>query len=186
MNLTAVVLIIVSFPASLVADAWGTQKMAAPPRFYIDKENCPGEGCTYKGPWTIQKTTPAFARPDARSPKLGRFIAGHSAVALTGEVQTIPGRFVVRKAHEKYRVGDVLWLYTYLGEGYFNIWYGGKMYPEAMHFTPYGPARGCEESPDCWGRLVRTPKSTWWIKLKDQKGLTGWTTEANLKGGSIY
>jgi hypothetical protein len=183
MNLLALVLIIVSFPVSLVDDAWQTRKIAAPPRFYIDKGACPGEGCIYVGTLKIKRTTFAYARPDAGSLKRGRFMAGDDAVPLTGEVHSIPGRFVVRKARGKYKPGDVLWLYTYLGEGYFKIWHGGKMYPESMEFGHYGRARGCEESPDCWGDLVRKLKMTWWVKIKDKNGLMGWTKWENLRGG---
>lgn len=57
------------------------------------------------------------------------------------------------------------------------------MYSEAMSFSPYGTAKGCEESPHCWGDLDRELKMTWWVKIKDKNGLTGWTKRENLGSG---
>ncbi len=84
MNSIALILIIASFSASLTDDAWKPQKMAAPPRVFVDKGACPGEGCRYVGTLKIRKTTFAYARPDESSPKRGQFIAGNDAVPLTG------------------------------------------------------------------------------------------------------
>jgi hypothetical protein len=191
MNLTAFVLVVAIFLTSCGADSRKPrgvtdrtpQEMTDPPQLYIDKGVCPGEGCRYVGTLKIMKTTFAYARPDQGSRRWFQFMAGDDAIPLTGEVHSFPGRFVVRKARGKYKPGDVLWLYTYLGEGHFKIWFGGKMYPEAMSFSPYGSAKGCEGSPHCWGDLVQELKTTWWVKIKDKYGLTGWTKRENLGGG---
>lgn len=86
-----------------------------------------------------------------------------------GEVHTKAGKFVVRKESPPYKVGDVLWVYTRLGEGYYRVWHAGAMVAEEIFVAPDHP------NPDDWGYFETAPGSTWWIGLRKQDGLEGWT-----------
>lgn len=77
---------------------------------------CPFECCTYRA-WNTKADTVAYAKPDANAKVVGLLKAGGTVEAITGEVHATPVRFVVKKAHAEYKPGDVLWVYTYLGEG---------------------------------------------------------------------
>jgi hypothetical protein len=135
--------------------------------------------------WRTKETTVLYARPDARSPRVGKVIAGSEVVAVTGEVHVIPGRFTVKKAiespkpEESFKPGDVIWLYTYRSGGVFKIWFDGKMYSADL---PFGMSF---QRPAKTTRLPRVvefgemedPNMTWWIKFKSEKGLVGWTTQ---------
>jgi hypothetical protein len=151
-----------------------------PPAIYIDKGACPFECCTYRR-WKTEKTTIAYARPDKRSRRIGKFRAGSNVNALTGEVRTMPGKFVIIKAHEKYKPGDVLWVYTPLGEGFYKVWFKGKMYQEGLEYMS-GPFEQsyprCEETPECWGKLEKDLQIEWWVKIKGSNGIVGWTNQA--------
>src|SRR3954466_4676007 len=83
---------------------------AKPPAVYVDKGACPFECCTYRR-WKTDKTTVAYATPDKKAKAVGKFVAGTNVVAITGEVRTVPGKYLITKAHGKYRPGDVLWVY---------------------------------------------------------------------------
>lgn len=156
-----------------------------PPIIFIDKGACPFECCTY-GKWKTEEKVVLYARPDKRSKIIGSVPAKAKVTALTGEVRTVGGRFVVKKQFEKYQPGDVLWLYTYLGEGVFKIWYKGKMYEEKLGFSPYGGSMGsrCEVKELCWGEMDKELDQTWWIKIKTAKGVTGWTTQSENFSGA--
>lgn len=158
---------------------------ARPPSFYIDKGACPFECCTY-GNWKTKKTTSAYSLPNLRSKRVGRFVGGSNVLALTGEVHSVPSRFIVKKRHGKYRPGDVLWTYTNLGEGYVKIWFKGKWGQEELGVTP-PPGQTCAQSRYCWGELMNEGNSTWWIKIKSADGWIGWTNEAeNFCGTCEY
>src|SRR5207253_7980679 len=119
-------LMILSMTASfLLLSSLEIYSQAKPPAFYVDKGACPFECCVYRK-WKTLKTTSAFALPNARSKSVGKFAAGSNVVAVTGEVHSVPGRFVVRKRHGKYNPVDILWTYTYLGEGIVKIWFNGR------------------------------------------------------------
>ena len=155
---------------------------AKPPAFYIDKGACPFECCVYRK-WKTVKTTSAFALPNARSQSVGKFAAGSNVVAVTGEVHSVPGRFVVRKRHGKYNPGDILWTYTYLGEGIVKIWFNGTWDEEQLGDAPT-PGQSCQASKYCWGENLQEAKSTWWIKIKSREGWVGWTNQGKNFCGS--
>ena len=51
----------------------------------------------------------------------------------------------------KYRPGNVLWVYTPLGEGFYKVWFRGKMYEEALEFMsgPYDAPRKLDRELRC-------------------------------------
>jgi hypothetical protein len=157
------------------------------PATLVDRGACPFECCAYRQ-WKTEKTTTAYARPDKRSKRVGKFVAGTKVAALTGEVRTVAGRFVVKKAYQKYRPGDIIWVYTYSGEGLFKIWFKGKMSEENLGFSPYGGSMGkrCEATEQCWGELEKELRMTWWIKIKSADGWVGWTNQGeNFSGADL-
>jgi hypothetical protein len=95
---------------------------------------------------------------------------------MTGEVHTVGGRFVVKQPHGRYKIGDVLTVYTYLGEGHFKVWFGGRMYQENLDFSPYGGSAGtrCAVPRYCWGELTRELDMVWWVKLRLSDGRIVW------------
>jgi hypothetical protein len=149
----------------------------AAPKIFIDKGACPFECCAYRK-WKTEANTTAYARPDKNSEIIGTFKAGTTVEGLTGEVRVQPARFVVKKLHAGYRPGDVLWVCTYLGEGFFKVWYQGKMFEEELGFSPYGgsPGKRCEQQSDyCWGELEKELSFTWWVKVRSSEGWVGWS-----------
>ena len=155
------------------------------PVTYIDKGACPFECCIYRR-WKTLKNTLAYVSPDKSSKRVVVFKAGTWVRGLTGEVRTLtPGKFVVQKAHEKYKPGNVPWVYTSQGEGYYKVWFGGRMIQENMY--PMGwtiPHQGltCETTPDCWGNLEVPQKTVWWVKVRSSTGWIGWTDQTDNFG----
>jgi hypothetical protein len=145
---------------------------------YVDKGACSGEGCGY-GRWQTTQATIAYAAPDERSRQIGYFRVGTKVAALTGSVYTVPGQFVVKKAHGKYKVSDVIRVYTYHGEGWFKVQFRGRWYREDLGFSPWGGGAGkrCEVTAYCWGELKTELKTTWWVRVKSAEGWIGWTNQ---------
>ncbi len=154
------------------------------PDIFIDKGACPFECCTY-GSWEVKRATKAHASPDIHSSQIGEFKVGSKVEAITGEVHTVPKKFVVKKTHKKYVPGDVIWVYTYLGEGVFKVQFKSKISEEDLGFSPYGGTGGtrCQTSKYCWGELEEELSSTWWIQIKSADGWVGWTNEGENFGG---
>jgi hypothetical protein len=170
-----------------VAFGINAKPQTSPPAVYVDQGACPFECCTYRK-WKTEKTTIAYALPSKSSKRVGTFKAGSNVRGLTGEVRTtVPGRFVILKKHGQYKPGDVLWVYTPLGEGFYKVWFNGKMHDEELDYMS-GPFEQtmprCEDTADCWGKLERELQVEWWAKIRSADGWVGWTNET-LNFGNI-
>ena len=149
------------------------------PPFLVEEGACPGEGCEY-GTWRVLRSAVLRAQPSTRAKVVGRCEAGSKVEALGGRVRTVAGRFVVSKPHDPFRPGDVIWVYTYRGEGSFTTWFRGKFSQQDLGFSPWGGATGvrCETERGCWGRLDQRLRFTWWVQVRNADGVTGWTNAA--------
>jgi hypothetical protein len=47
--------------------------------------------------------------------------------AIDGEVWVVPTPMIVVFKHEDFRVDDKVYLLTYLGEGWMEVWFKGEM-----------------------------------------------------------
>jgi hypothetical protein len=149
------------------------------PTLYVDKGICPGEGCSIESEdrAKVIKSTTVYVNPNSRSAPRFNLSVGEVVSSLKSEVHTVAGRFVVKRDYEKYRAGEVLWVYTYLGEGNFKVWNRGKMYQEDLGFSPWGGGVGkrCElDNAFCWGELEKELEMIWWLKIKSKDGRKGW------------
>jgi hypothetical protein len=163
-----------------------SKRMAKPPALYVDQGACPFECCQY-GEWTASKPAPVYAQPVAGAQSLATVTTGTKIKAITGEVRTRAGRFVVRKPmismrtnangeQERYKPGDVIYVYTYHGEGHFTVWFAGMMYDESLGFSPAGGGSGRrgESDREGMGELDKELESTWWVRAKLPNGQIVW------------
>src|SRR5262245_57492269 len=155
------------------------RSQSKPPIVYVDHGACPFECCTYRK-WKAEKATVLYSRADKRAPRVGRIASGSSVVALTGFVRTRRGKFVITKRHDKYKAGDLLWVYTTLGEELYKVWFKGKMYEEKLDYMN-GPFEqsvpSCEQAPACWGKLEKPLQVEWWVHIRTRAGRVGWTDQ---------
>jgi hypothetical protein len=148
-----------------------------PPEYYVDRGACPGECCTY-GTWKAEQSVDLYETPSAEARIVGRVEVGSYVDARTGDVHTTAGKFVVRKDSPPYRAGDVIWVYTYLGEGYYLVWRAGEMLAEEISVRPD------HQKPDDWGYYEKAPASDWWVKVSTKDGLEGWTNRPKRFSGN--
>ncbi len=178
-SILAALSLFVVMPALLFA------AQTSPPKVLIDKDICPGEGCSKEGNARATKSTKVYAEPNENSSAIWEFTPGVVVTSSGSEVHTAGGRFVVKRAYENYQPGDVLWVYTYIGEGVFKVWHEGKMYEEKLDFSPWGGSAGkrCEKDDgSCWGELEKELEMTWWLKAKSIDGQEGWIrVDGNLE-----
>ncbi len=137
-----------------------TTREQKPPNVYIDKGACPFECCTYRE-WVARTDVTLLDSPNGKR-VVGRVKKGQKVLALTGEVHSVPLRVV---AYHDYpdagvKAGDTVYVLHYVGEGYWKVWYDGKLV-EIEDFPGKGPK----------------PKTTWWVKLKTSSGAIGWAVE---------
>ena len=146
---------------------------------FIDKGACPGEGCTYGERWVARSVVELLKAPDSTTPIIATVKSGEAVRTVTGEVHTIPGRFVVYRRHEEFQPGDEVLVYTYLGEGVFRIRHNGQLKETDLDFGPGGGSSGkrCEVQARCWGTLQEELQFTWWVLVRTPAGTEGWVRD---------
>jgi hypothetical protein len=151
---------------------------AAPSDVFVDAGACPGEGCVYGERWTARDSLELRAEARDSAEVVATLAPGDPVKTVTGEVHTRPGRFVVTRARDGFAPGDVLLLYTYIGEGWYRARHGGELVRVDLGFGPRGRRCRTRDAEGCWGVLERPPESRWWVKLRTTAGVEGWTLDS--------
>ena len=155
----------------------------APPKVFIDRGACPFEGCTYRR-WTVTSDTALYGQPEGTKP-VGEVHKGETVDAIDGEVHVVPTPMTVVFNHEDFHRGDRVYLLTYLGEGFMEVWFEGKISVEEVLFLFTGDdlwPTCLQASADCWGRIEKREPFDWWILIKPHQGKSGWTKESDHFG----
>jgi hypothetical protein len=140
-----------------------------PPSPYSDRGACPFECCTYRD-WTANKTTTLYRQMRDGSTRAFTVTKGEVVRGLTGVVITTRSGIATATAdmmigpRENIRVrkGDTLYLLTYQGEGFFKVWYKGRLVTDV-------------EIDEQKMKVTRQPSSVWWVKVRNRKGQIGWS-----------
>lgn len=150
-----------------------------PPRVFVDEGACPFECCVYRK-WTVEQTTTLFAEKDRGSRVIATVHPFQVVQARTGVVYTRPAELEVVWDHGPFRRGEVVYVLTYQGEGFYKVWHRGKIVISDVFFPTDPP---CDRpSPACWGKLDSLPESTGWVQIETPAGQVGWTDQPDHFG----
>jgi len=145
-----------------------------PPDFYIDTKKCPGEYCEF-GQWKATADVSLFSKKSIKSTIVAHIKTHEKVRALTGDVHTKAGIFLLEipflhttanGSEHVHQPGEKIYIYTYGSEGYYKFWCNGKI------------GGGFSADTDGkWriGQWLRPVKSIWWVKIRTNKGVIGWT-----------
>lgn len=159
-------------------------KVSRPNSPFIDTQACPFECCKY-GDWIAKSELELMDRVDGTK-TIARVTAGEKIQALTGEVHTSPNEVEVIRDHEKYKRGDIFYLLTSQGEGFYKVWFKGEIFSEEIlfpGFTEKYDFKNCDSKKiECWGKIKNLNRnSVWWIKVKKKmEKLAGQNNQKNF------
>jgi len=131
------------------------QRRVGPPSVYVSKGACPFECCRY-GKWVATRRLVLLDHPGGHP--VANFSEGEQVLAITGEVITHPVRFKRSgdyPYHDEVPAGSAVYLLHPLGEGYWLVWYRGKIISIEAYDAPNVPYQ-------------------WWAKIKRHSGRIGW------------
>jgi hypothetical protein len=131
-----------------------------PPKVYIEKNHCPGEGCTY-GKWKTTENIVVFKEPNS-SKKTGTLLAGEIFTAISGNLYLTPIEQIVSESFEAYdSIGSILlepgrkyYILSDIGEGHTKVWVNGRIMISSD--SPYNSSQ------------------KWWVNIRTEKGEIGW------------
>ena len=144
---------------------------AAPYSFYPtnfeDFGVCPLQCCRYRE-WTVNKSTPIKAdRSDKSSivftAKKNEKVKGLTGVVIIAEAGQAKLLKPLLLNGERVKKGELVHLLTPLGKNNYKIWYRGKRVKDFNDMSHL--------------EVIRPPQSIWWVKVKNEKGQTGWSNQ---------
>lgn len=168
---------VVAFLSLLVALALGQAQNAGAPKLpFTDPGACPFECCQY-GEWTASVSQQAYKSSSRKSGLAFTIRSGEKVSALTGLVITRKaGLAIVRKqtSFEDITVpaGAKLFLLHRVGEGVDLFWYKGAAHSAELYVDQVRKAN--DQYP--WD-VISVPKTEWWVKVKNSRGVMGWLLE---------
>ena len=163
-----------------------SQQPAGPPIPYEDIGACPFECCTYRE-WTATAQVNGYTERSPSAAVAFVVASGDRVRALTGVVITTkPGVARVPKPIDLWTPSgplhvvpaDTLFLLTPHGEGHVTAWFKGRIYDQvdASMFTTINSV--CDTRPErCAGRVTEKATTEWWVRIRNLKGVRGWTNE---------
>lgn len=149
----------------------------------IDEKACPFEGCQF-GKWTVTEPVQLYStwrprRGPVRILNKGEVVTGVTGVYITYEASEI----LVTAPMSQYALvpGDMVYGYMNIGEGFFNAWFKGQWVEEFDGSTIEAPNGGCNRN--CTARLLKEGRTEWWVGIRAEDGVTGWTKESEKFDG---
>ena len=138
------------------------------PADWVQKGACPFECCRY-GRWTAQQPLGVVDAPARGARKITEIASGATFTAVTGETHTVAGILRLAKPLGARPAGDRVFVYDYVGEGFYRAWIDGGMKEIEIMTTPFGAS--AERATGTW---EREPEQTWWVKVRLRNGAEGW------------
>lgn len=151
-----------------------------PPSGYENWDVCPFECCTYRE-WSADDDIAIHKSRSERSRIVFRLHRGEAVYGLTGVVVTEkPGVIRIDKPVQdgffkgsdkpqlSLNAGDIVYMLSPLGEGFYLFWYQGKVYQSGLALAAMPGVDG------------REAKMIWWKLVKNRKGKTGWTNSSKF------
>jgi hypothetical protein len=172
---------LLALSAVISAQAPEGKAMLQPPLPYVDKGACPFEGCAYRE-WTALKDANLYDSWNTARKSVGTLHKGEKVTALGGVVITYrPGLIRLDRDYDALlKKGDTLLTYTYIGEGFAQVWTKGRFYDEFdISFTKWPDGSGCGNA-HCAATYVDLGLNEWWVELKRPKG-TAWVNMASAQ-----
>ncbi len=80
----------------------------------------------------------------------------------------------VVKPYDELKPGERIRIYDYEGEGDYGVWVHGRM-------TTYSCFWDEKQSETSEAVLERPPEMTWWVRVRNSKGKTGWLGLRNIE-----
>jgi len=132
--------------------------------------------------WTARNDIPAFDTWRDTQQRTDTIRKGEKVTAVGGLVVTYrPGMIHVDRdiPEAGLKRGDSILTYTFLGEGFSQVWINGRFYEDFdISFTRWPDGSGCGGA-HCAATYVDLGKKIWWAELKLKSGASVWV---NMEG----
>jgi hypothetical protein len=138
---------------------------------FIQHDVCPFECCQF-GKWTAKSLLKAHEEENDNAGIAFTIKPGEEFSALRGNVHiTKLGKLVIEKPFGSFVKDDNVYVLSYRGEGFYDLWYKGKI----LNLDS-------DNLDKVWSNssLVNYPNFTWWVLVRNKEGKQGWLRLRNI------
>ena len=170
MRLKSIIIVLASLLFFLSSASYA--QLLRPKVPYIQHNVCPFECCQY-GKWIAKSLLKAYKIEGGDSTVVFIIKPGEEFTAMGGNVHIMKlGEIVLNKSLDEFTKGDKVYVLSYRGEGYYDLWYKGKV---------------LDSTEKVWsnGELMEYPEFVWWVLVKNKAGKQGWLKLKNINGSGF-
>ena len=132
---------------------------------YIDKDACPFEGCKY-GNWLANSEMKVYQSEGDTTKVIHYLKSNEQFFAQTGNVHIIkPGVVLIKKKIYNYTVNDTIFVLTYLGEGWYKIYDGDKIFKSDYFWEVSDNENINLDNSKYSGVMISNIKMVWWVSI---------------------
>jgi hypothetical protein len=138
---------------------------------FMQLDVCPFECCQF-GKWTAKSLLKVYKQEGDTSATAFTIKPGEEFTAIGGNVHVVKlGQLVLEKSFDIFIKGDKVYILSYRGEGFYDLWYKGKVLDLDSDVLDKVWANG---------KLVNSPEFAWWVLVKNKDGKQGWLKLRNI------
>ncbi len=147
---------------------------------YIQNNVCPFECCQY-GKWIAKSRLKAYKTEGDSSTIAFTIKPGEQFTAIKGNVHVVKlGIVVITESFDIFSKGDNVFVLSYKGEGFYDVWYKGKVLKDIEQFWPDELSKQTGKS-----RSKQLPEMIWWVLVKNEAGKQGWLMLKNISNNGF-
>ncbi|MCE5195354.1 MAG: hypothetical protein LLF28_07920 [Nitrospiraceae bacterium] len=170
-----ILLIAVVFFGVFLFFSSGSAKETKPKVPYIVKDACPFECCRY-GEWIAESPLKAYKKEGDSFVVSFVIKPDEKFTAIRGNLHVVKsGMVIITKSFEGFKRGGKMYVLSYKGEGYYDVWYKGKVIKDIEKFWSDDISKN-----EANGILKNSPEMIWWVLIKNKEGKKGWLKLKNI------
>jgi len=169
------IIIVLTIFVSLLPFSDGYTQEEIPKVPYIQNNVCPFECCQY-GKWTAKYPLKAYKREGDTTAIAFKIKKDEQFTAIRGNVHIVTlGVVVITESFNTYTKGDKVFVLSYKGEGFYDIWHKGNVLHDIEGFWSNDSSM-----PSGKGALKQSPVMVWWVLIQNKDGKQGWLSLRNI------
>lgn len=147
---------------------------------YIQSNVCPFECCQY-GKWIAKSPLKAYKKEGDSSAIAFTIKPGEQFTAIKGNVHVVKlGVVVITEPFDAFSKDDNIFVLSYKGEGFYDIWYKGKVLSDIEQFWIDKSSKSSSKA-----LLKQPPQIVWWVLVKNKDGKQGWLMLQNISNNGF-
>ena len=106
---------------------------------------------------------------------------GEQFTAIKGNVHVVKlGVVVITEPFDAFSKDDNIFVLSYKGEGFYDIWYKGKVLSDIEQFWIDKSSKSSSKA-----LLKQPPQIVWWVLVKNKDGKQGWLMLQNISNNGF-